>query len=153
MILGITVSEAWQQERESIMYPGDQVQISGRTFTFIDARNTQGANFSSVVGTFAVSRDGAPLTVMQPEKRQYTHPPMETTEAAIYATFAGDLYAVIGEADGQGGYAVRLYVKPMVGWIWLGALVMALGGAMSLSDRRLRLGVPARRRVRMAAAE
>jgi len=152
-ILGITVSEAWQQEHQSIMVPGDRVEISGRAFTFVDARDAQGANFSALIGTFTVTRDGAPVTVMQPEKRQYSHPPMETTEAAIHATFARDLYAVIGEADGKGGYAVRLYVKPMIGWIWLGALIMALGGALSLSDRRLRVGVPVRRRAPMQPAE
>ncbi len=77
---------------------------------------------------------------------------MQTTEAAIRSTFAGDLYAVIGEPDGQGGYAVRLYDKPLIGWIWLGCLVMVLGGAISLSDRRLRVGAPARRGVAAGAA-
>ena len=72
---------------------------------------------------------------------------MQTTEAAIRTTLGGDLYAVIGEPDGNGGYAVRLYDKPLVGWIWLGSLMMVFGGFVSLTDRRHRVGAPARARV------
>jgi cytochrome c-type biogenesis protein CcmF len=77
---------------------------------------------------------------------------METTEAAIRPSLLGDLYAVVGEGDAERGWAVRLYWKPLVSWIWLGALIMALGGFLSLSDRRLRVGAPARRRSEATAA-
>ena len=68
--------------------------------------------------------------------------PQSTTEAAIYPTLGSDLYAVIGDPDGTGGWATRLYHKPLVHWIWIGALIMALGGFISLTDRRHRIGVP-----------
>src|SRR3546814_10458073 len=85
---------------------------------------------------------------MTPAQRRYQQPPMETTEAAIHPSPAADLYAVLGEGDAERGWAVRLYWKPMVSWIWLGALIMACGGFLSLSDRRHRVGAPARRATR-----
>ena len=147
LVLGITASETWQIERQQVMAPGDRVALGAYEFTFVGARELAGPNYAVLRGTFTVTRDGAQVAVMQPETRTYSTPPMETTEAAIRSTFARDLYAVIGEPDGQGGYAVRLYNKPLIGWIWLGCLVMVIGGAISLSDRRLRVGAPARRKV------
>ena len=70
-----------------------------------------------------------------------------TTEAAIRPTFLGDLYAVIGDPDGEGGFVTRLYFNPLVPWIWVGALVMMLGAGISLTDRRYRIGAPARKPV------
>ena len=151
-VLGITASEAWQSERQLIMRPGDQVEIADYAFTFVGARDLKGPNYASVQGIFSVTRAGEPEIVMLPETRNYTDPPMETTEADIRAGWGGDLYAVIGESDGTGGYAIRLHYKPLVGWIWLGALVMALGGGVSLSDRRHRVGAPRKRRAGGALA-
>ncbi|MEE8500685.1 MAG: cytochrome c-type biogenesis CcmF C-terminal domain-containing protein, partial [Kiloniellales bacterium] len=74
------------------------------------------------------------------------------TEAAIHTTGMADLYAVIGDADGQGGWTVRIFHQPMLPWIWAGTLIMVLGGVLSLSDRRLRVGAPTRRRKAPAAA-
>jgi len=85
------------------------------------------------------------VTTLYPERRRYVVSDQETTEAAIWTMAAGDLYAVIGDAQLNGGYVVRLYYKPLVVWIWTGAAIMVLGGLMSLSDRRLRIGAPARR--------
>jgi cytochrome c-type biogenesis protein CcmF len=78
---------------------------------------------------------------------------MTTTEAAIRPTLLGDLYTVIGDADGKGGYATRFYVKPLVHWIWAGALIMVFGGLISLSDRRHRVGAPARRATQAGASD
>ena len=77
---------------------------------------------------------------------------MDTTEAAIRPMLSADLYTVIGEEDGTGGYAVRIYHKPFISWIWIGSFVMFLGGALSLSDRRLRLGAPRRARRKETAS-
>jgi cytochrome c-type biogenesis protein CcmF len=71
---------------------------------------------------------------------------MPTTEAAIHTTVMGDLYVVIGDSDGSDGWTVRIYDEPMVPWIWVGTIIMILGGLLSLSDRRLRIGAPTRRR-------
>jgi cytochrome c-type biogenesis protein CcmF len=71
---------------------------------------------------------------------------MQTTEAAIRPTLTADLYAAVGDPDGTGGWATRIYHKPFVHWIWFGAVIMTFGGLISITDRRLRIGVPARRR-------
>ena len=144
-VFGITASEAWQEEKQVIMRPGDVQTVSDFELTFVGAEQLPGPNYSALAGTFAVTRNGQPVTILQPEARTFTNPPMETTEAAIRTTLAGDLYTVVGEGDGQGGYAVRLYYKPMVIWIWLGTLAMMIGGMISLSDRRHRIGAPARK--------
>ncbi|PJK31020.1 heme lyase CcmF/NrfE family subunit [Minwuia thermotolerans] len=145
MVLGITASETWQEEIQTIMRPGDTQTVGDYDLTFVGAQTVPGPNYESLSGAFVVTRDGQPVTVLQPEMRTFTSPPMETTEAAIRSNFAGDLYTVLGEPDGEGGYAVRLYYKPLVIWIWLGTLFMVAGGLVSLSDRRHRIGAPARR--------
>jgi len=151
MVLGITASETWQEEKQLIMRPGDTESVGGFDLTFMGAREVPGPNYTALAGAFVVFRDGQPVTVLHPEARTFNSPPMETTEAAIRTTLAGDLYTVVGEPDGQGGFAVRLYYKPLVVWIWLGTLMMAIGGIISLSDRRHRIGAPARKRAAAAA--
>ena len=85
---------------------------------------------------------------MSPSKRLYDQPKQPTTEAGIHAAWRGDLYTVLGDEQKDGGYTVRLYFNPLVRLIWIGAIVMFLGGLLSLTDRRLRVGAPrsARRR-------
>ena len=85
------------------------------------------------------------MTRLEPSKRIYDMPPQPTTEAGIHAAWRGDLYVVLGDAQTGGGYAVRIYFNPLVRCIWIGALVMFFGGAVSLSDRRLRVGAPGAR--------
>ncbi len=88
---------------------------------------------------------------LYPERRQYLVQPMPTTEAAIRSMPLADLYAVIGEPDGKGGWIVRVYHEPLVAWIWFGALIMVAGGLTSLSDRRYRVGAPVRAGAAQAA--
>jgi len=90
------------------------------------------------------ARDGEAVAILTPEKRVYQVRAMPTTEAAIRTTFFSDLYALLGDSDGAGGWTVRVYHEPLVPWIWIGCLVMVVGGLTSLSDRRLRVGAPAR---------
>jgi cytochrome c-type biogenesis protein CcmF len=85
-----------------------------------------------------------------PSKRIYDAPPQATSEAGIYGAWTGDLYAVLGDETPDGGRVVRFYFHPLIKWIWLGAVIMAFGGGLSLSDRRLRVGAP--RKARAAAA-
>ena len=94
---------------------------------------------------FDVKRAGTSIGRLKPSKRLYDAPPQPTTEAGIHASWHGDLYLVIGDPQPGGGYAVRAYFNPLVRFIWLGALIMFIGGGISLSDRRLRIGVPAGR--------
>jgi cytochrome c-type biogenesis protein CcmF len=151
-VLGITASSAWQHEVLTIMKPGERAEVGGYTLTFEGARQVRGPNYTALQGSFAVAKDGRNLYVLQPETRRFPQPPMDTTEAAIESSLLGDLYVVIGEPDGSGGYAARLYWKPLVIWIWIGALFMAVGGFVSLSDRRLRVGAPSRRGAGIAMA-
>jgi cytochrome c-type biogenesis protein CcmF len=93
---------------------------------------------------FSVTRNGVAVVDLEPSKREFTVERNSTTEAAIHVSWRGDLYVVLGDALKEGAYSVRIYFNPLVRLIWLGALVMFVGGAVSLSDRRLRVGAPRR---------
>ena len=147
LVLGVVASTAWQVERLEVLKPGDEVEIAGYEFRFEGVRPVQGPNYAAIEGRFRVSTDGREVALLTPESRSYPNPPMETTEAAIRPRLGGDLYAVIGDPAGGDAWSTRLYYKPLIHWIWAGALIMALGGAISLSDRRHRVGAPARPRL------
>ncbi len=144
-ILGIAGSLSWETERLQVMHPGDRAEIAGYDLEFDGVVPVRGPNYDAIRGTFRIYKDGKLIDVMTPETRRFTDPPMVTTEAAIRPHNFGDLYAVIGDSNGDGGYAARIYHKPMINWLWIGAILMALGGLVSLTDRRLRVGAPARR--------
>jgi cytochrome c-type biogenesis protein CcmF len=146
-IAGMTASAVWKEERIQMMKPGDRVEVGGYMLTLLDAEEVPGPNYDALRGRFAVAdEDGEPFTVLTPEKRFYPVEGRDTTEAAIRSTIAGDLYAVIGEPQAGGGFVTRLYFEPLVPWIWGGIGLMVLGGLVSLSDRRHRVGAPARSR-------
>lgn len=153
LVMGITVSETWQVEVQQVMKPGETVQVGPVQYRFLGVAPYKGPNYTAQRGRFEILEGGQVVDELRPAQRRYQQPPMETTEAAIRPSLLGDLYAVVGEGDAARGWAVRLYWKPLVSWIWLGALIMALGGFLSLTDRRLRVGAPARRRSETAAAE
>jgi cytochrome c-type biogenesis protein CcmF len=145
LVAGVTAS-AWQVERVETMRPGDSIDVAGYSFRFEGTRPVAGPNYTAQRGRFTVTRGGAPVTVMQPEKRFYPLQRMPLTDAAIHTNGFADLYAVLSEEAGNdGAWVVRLYYNPLVPWIWFGAIIMALGGLVSLSDRRFRVGVPMRR--------
>jgi cytochrome c-type biogenesis protein CcmF len=145
---------AWKEESIQAMHPGETVSVGGFAIEFRGARETRGPNYVATEGLFVVRRDGREVAVMRPEKRVYSVQGMPTTEAAIRSTLAGDLYVVIGDAEGAAGaYVTRLYFNPLVAWMWIGALAMILGGALSVSDRRYRVGAPERTRRAQVAAK
>jgi cytochrome c-type biogenesis protein CcmF len=146
MLVGITGTTAYQEEKILVMKPGDTVMVGGFSAAFKGATPGRGPNYREDVATFEVTRDGAPVTVLEPSRRVYDAPPQPTTESGIHASWRGDLYLVVGDEQGGGAYAVRAYFNPLVRFIWLGALIMFLGGGVSLSDRRLRVGVPVKSR-------
>ena len=129
------------------MRPGETVTVAGYDYRFDGVTQVAGPNYVAQRGQFTVSRDGEPVAVLTPEKRNYSAGGMPTTEAGIHTTGLADLYTVVGDPDGKGGWTVRLFHEPLVPWIWAGVLAMVAGGLVSLSDRRLRVGVPSRRRV------
>jgi cytochrome c-type biogenesis protein CcmF len=149
---GVTAS-AWQSERVERMRPGDTIEIAGYEITFEGTTAVEGPNYSAERGRFTVTRDGAFVAVMQPEKRFYPVQRMPITNAAIRTNLLADLYAVIADpVQGErGAWIVRLYHNPLVPWIWIGALIMALGGVVSITDRKFRVGAPARRTAPAAA--
>ena len=151
LVVGIVSTSAYREERILVMKPGAEVSLAGYTLAFRGVAPARGPNYREEVGLFDVTRGGEPVTKLEPSKRLYDAPPQPTTEAAIHVSWRGDLYVVLGDAQKDGGYAVRLYFNPLVRFIWLGALMMFIGGGVSLSDRRLRVGAPGRSR-RFAAA-
>jgi len=143
-ILGMTGTLSWEVEHLQIMRPGDRIVVAGYEVEFRGVAPVTGPNYDAVRGTFHVFRNGELMEIMEPETRRFTDPPMVTTEASIRPRNFGDLYAVVGEANGDGGFATRIYHKPMIVWLWIGSLMMTLGGLVSLTDRRLRVGAPRR---------
>jgi cytochrome c-type biogenesis protein CcmF len=143
-VIGIVATTAWQSEAVLSMKPGDTAVIAGYELTFRGAAPAQGPNYQDQVGILTVTRGGTSITELNPTKRTFDAPRQTTTEAGIHVSWRGDLYAVLGDDLAGGGFVVRLYFNPLVRLIWLGALIMALGGAFSLSDRRLRIGAPGR---------
>jgi cytochrome c-type biogenesis protein CcmF len=147
-VIGIVATTAWQSEAVLSFKPGDTAPIAGYELTFRGVAPARGPNYQDQVGLLTVTRNGRPVTELSPAKRTYDAPRQTTTEAAIHVSWRGDLYAVLGDDLAGGAYVIRLYFNPLVRLIWLGALVMALGGVLSLSDRRLRVGAPRRARRR-----
>lgn len=151
--VGISLLTAWSVEDIRIAHKGDTFHVGGYDITLQDVRQVQGPNYLSMTAIMQVARDGLDIAVMRPEKRFYPVQSMPTTEAAIRSGLFRDIYLVIGDAQQDGGWAVRTYIKPFAGWIWAGWLLMALGGLVSLTDRRWRVAAPARRTAAAVAAE
>ena len=124
--------------------------MSGYDFVLNSVEGVRGPNYVAQIGQVDVSRNGQAVASLSPETRVYLVQRMPTTEAAIDMGLTRDVYVVLGEKQESGdGYAVRTYIKPFANWIWIGAIVMSLGGTLSLTDRRFRVG--ATRRPQMAA--
>ncbi len=150
---GIVGASNWKDEAVQVLRPGETIELAGYRYRLEGVEQGQGPNYTIDRARLTVTTvEGEFVTLLDPEKRLYPVRAMPTTEAAIHTTGMVDLYAVIGDADGQGGWTVRIFHEPMVPWIWAGSLIMILGGLISLSDRRLRVGAPARRRKTPAAA-
>ena len=113
--------------------------------TLADVRRVEGPNYFSTMAEIVLARNGQEVARLTPEKRVYPVAGMPTTEAAIDNGVFRDLYVVIGDPQEGGGWAVRTFIKPFANWIWAGAIIMALGGVLSLTDRRFRVAAGARR--------
>ncbi len=137
-VIGIAFSTQYSVERDVRMKAGDSVDIHHYHFVFRGVQNLQGPNYSGGAGLIEVTRNGKPEAMLQAENRFYTAARTMMTEAAIDGGFSRDLYAALGEELDDGGWAVRIYYKPFVRWIWFGGLLMALGGLFCLCDPRYR---------------
>ncbi|MFL5120521.1 MAG: heme lyase CcmF/NrfE family subunit [Microvirga sp.] len=149
-LLGIVCETQWGAERIASVKPGQTLELRGYELRFDGLEERQGPNYRELAGRFTVSRNGETIAVMEPAKRSFPARENATTEAALMTRGFSQLYLSLGDPGSDGAINVRLYHKPLVLLIWLGAVVMALGGALSLSDRRLRVGAPKPARMKRA---
>ncbi|QZA77238.1 heme lyase CcmF/NrfE family subunit [Deefgea tanakiae] len=141
-VAGVAVVSSYEHEDDLRMAFGDTHQVAGYTLRFDAVKPERASNYASLVGYLTLSQDGKTISVLKPEKRQYFSSQMPMTEAAIHHTQIKDIYVALGEPIGKdpftGDWLVRIHYKPLVGWIWYGCLLMALGGLIALSDKRYR---------------
>ncbi len=140
-IIGVTMVKGYETERDVRMDVGDTVEAGGYSFRFDGVREQPGPNYVASQGIVIVTRNGQPVTQLFPEKRQYNASGMPMTIASISTGVLRDLYVSLGEPipNSNGAWAVRVYIKPFVDWIWVGCLFMAFGGILALTDRRYRI--------------
>jgi len=149
-ILGFVGSSAWKSEEVVFVSPGDSISIAGFEVRFDGTERVRGPNYVADRGTLVVTKNGKPVTTLFPERRFYPVAQSTTTESAIRQTLAGDLYASLAnpaaEDAAEGAWTLRILYEPLVNFIWIGSIMLVLGGGLSLSDRRLRVGAPKRKK-------
>jgi cytochrome c-type biogenesis protein CcmF len=150
-LLGVVGETQWGAERIVSLKPGDKVAIRNYDVTFDRTINRTGPNYAELAAAFTVRRHGEIIGIMEPSKRTFASRGTSTSESALMARGVSQLYMSLGDINPDGSAAIRLYYKPLVLLIWLGAVVMFIGGGLSLSDRRLRVGVPRSARAKAAA--
>ncbi|PKF62914.1 heme lyase NrfEFG subunit NrfE [Psychromonas sp. psych-6C06] len=139
MIIGITMTQNYSIERDVKLMVGESITFEDYDFHFDSIQNMDGANYTSSAGVFTIKKDGQYVTTMKSEKRIYTVQRMPMTEAAIDAGVTRDLYIAMGEMLPDGAWAVRIYYKPFIRWIWFGPLMMGFAGILMMMDRRYRV--------------
>ena len=142
LLFGVIAESQWNAERIVSLKPGETVSVRGYDLTLDGLLPRPGPNYRELVARFTVRRDGQVVDVLEPSKRTFPQRQMSTTEAALLTSGASQLYLSLGDVGSDGAIAVRLYHKPLVLLIWFGPVLMAFGGLLSLSDRRLRVGAP-----------
>ncbi len=143
-VVGVTMVKSYEAEKDVRLAVGETVELGGYTFKFDALNDVKGPNYVAARGTFSVTRDGASLKTMYPEKRIYNVQKNAMTEAAIATGFTRDLYVSLGEMVNDKAWVIRVQVKPFVDWIWGGCVLMALGGLLAVLDRRYRLATRSR---------
>lgn len=149
-LIGITLVSNFETERDVRMQFGDQVTIAQYSIDFSEVQSIQGPNYSADRGIFDVYKDGDFVVHLEPEKRYYSVKSITMTEAGIHTTLFRDIFIALGEQLDDQSWAVRVYYKPFVIWIWLGAGIMALGGVCSMFDKRYRMKKLAKHGVQVA---
>jgi cytochrome c-type biogenesis protein CcmF len=150
-VAGIAAS-AWQVERIDVVRVGGALPIAGYVLHLDKTERLPGPNYTADDATVRITRGDATVATVHPERRFFPLQQQTTSETTIRTNFLSDLYIALGDPDGDGGWTIRAYYKPLVPWIWIGAVIMAFGGLVSLSDRRWRVGVASRGRVAAQAA-
>ena len=137
-VIGVTIVSAFGVESDRALQPGESIEVAGFEFHMKSLGNAQGPNFSAIEAEIEIRDDGEYVATVRPQKRQYLVQKNWMTEAGIHAGMDKDLFVALGDQLGDGGWSVRVQYKPMIRFIWLGALIMALGGLITISDRRYR---------------
>jgi cytochrome c-type biogenesis protein CcmF len=151
-VLAVTIVSAYSVEADLRMAPGEKVEVAGYEFELRNLRNVQGPNYRALEAEIEGRRNGEFIATLRPQKRTYLVRQSPMTEAGIDSAWNRDLFVALGDPLGNGAWSVRLQYRPMIGFIWFGALVMAFGGIVAASDRRYRVNVVVRERRRAAAA-
>jgi cytochrome c-type biogenesis protein CcmF len=138
LTLGVTVTQTYRIEKDIALSPGEHFELRDYIFEFVSTRPVQGPNYQAIEAEVRVLRGDRTVAVLHPQKRVYRVQQSPMTEAGIEAAWNRDLFVAMGEDLGDGVWSLRLQYKPMVRFIWLGALVMALGGLVAVTDRRYR---------------
>jgi cytochrome c-type biogenesis protein CcmF len=156
--IGVTFVTQFDIEKDIRMSPGQTVELGGHTFRFDGVESVPGPNYRADRGTIRVFKAGDEVAVLHPEKRTYLVQTKPMTEAGIDPGFTRDIYVSLGESLGGGDWSLRLYYKPFVRWIWLGGILIAIGGLLAATDKRYRMAtvpgtVPARAAAKGFATE
>lgn len=153
--IGVGVTSGLSIEKDVALGVGDKISVHGYDFEIAGFKDIKGSNFDGTEAEVLVSQDGEAVTTLRPQKRTYVISMMPMTEAAIDAKLSRDIYVALGEpiAKDSHQWAVRIYVKPLVRWLWLGAIIMALGALLSMLDHRYRLKSPKKRRQKVLPNE
>ena len=150
-VIGVTIVTAFGVETDRALRPGETIEVAGYEFEMRELRNVQGPNFSAIEAEVEIRKGGDFVATVRPQKRQYLVQQSPMTEAGIHAGLDKDLFVALGDQLGNGGWSVRIQYKPLIRFIWLGCLIMALGGIVAVSDRRYRVNV--REKAPKAAAQ
>ena len=151
--LGVTIVSAFTVEADLSLSPGQKVEVAGYEFELRNLKNVQGPNYQALEGEIDIRKDGVFIGQVRPQKRTYLVQQSPMTEAGIMASWNRDLFVALGDPLGNDAWSVRLQYKPMIRLIWLGALVMALGGIIAASDRRYRVNATARQKAAVPSGE
>ncbi|MGB5576514.1 MAG: heme lyase CcmF/NrfE family subunit [Woeseiaceae bacterium] len=138
-VLGATITSAFNVESDRALTPGQSIEVGGYDFEMLELRDVEGPNYSAIEAVIDIRRDGEYVATVRPQKRQYLVQKSWMTEAGIHVTWNKDLFVALGDQLGNGAWSVRVQYKPMIRFIWFGAMIMALGGLIAVSDRRYRL--------------
>jgi cytochrome c-type biogenesis protein CcmF len=152
LLMAVIILSVWKVEKIASVPIGGDLDVAGYSVKFLGVKETTGPNYAGLAGSFRITRDNTEIATVISEKRIFQPSRIPTTEVGLVQGLAGDIYIVLGDKAPDGSYAVRASYNPLASWIWLGAAVMFLGGIMSLTDRRLRIGVPKRPPERLISA-
>ena len=144
-MFAIAAISSWEKEDIRVVSIGSSWNVGSYDLKLDDVVEVRGPNYFSTMGIIPVSKEGSELITLRPEKRNYPIAQMPTTEAAIDYRISRDLYVVLGDQQSENAWTVRTYLKPFANWIWGGCAMMALGGILSLTDRRLRIAAGSKR--------